>query len=338
LAVDTPLPAGLTNPSTGIFANWTIVNVPKSGSATGEAIAITATIPNPAPGGLGVVPGLGNIVFFPQVGGNALTPDLFTADPLFRTLNVSNAAGPILAGLPILVAQQFDLPDLSTPYLPGDVGLPVQYVSRLQKTLATSSVTNEFLTDTTINAFTDWTFSSPTRRYSVVADYRPLSASTPAPAAAIFDTGNIFWSNVNVTVGGATTNGQPFQICSDLGAGSTAFRDREEASAVGSSFVISPNPPAPTFKLCGEVSVLTFNSTGASVLGASIARTNLSTLIGSTVVRDGWAVVQTTGLANPAGVGGVSGLPIVGKSFSQAATGTFNVGGSWEHRYVPTFP
>ena len=33
----------------------------------------------------------------------------------------------------------------------------------------------------TINAFTDWTFSSPVRRYNVVADYRPLVASSPGP-------------------------------------------------------------------------------------------------------------------------------------------------------------
>ena len=80
-----------------------------------------------------------------------------------------------------------------------------------------------------------------------------------------------------------------------------------------------------------ETSVLTFNSAGPSVLGASVARTNFPTPSSSGTVRDGWATVVTSGAL---GVG----LPIVGKSYSAAATGSFNVGGSWEHRYVPTFP
>ena len=39
------------------------------------------------------------------------------------------------------------------------------------------------------------------------------------------------------------------------------FYNREEATAVGTSFVISPNPPVPGFRLCGEASILTFNDT-----------------------------------------------------------------------------
>jgi hypothetical protein len=317
---------GFRSPSASLFANWMIVNVPKSGSATGEAAALTAT--------LGAFPARGNIVFFPQTGANAPTPDLYTADPLFRstagilTGNVSNGAGgPYAAGtLPAIVASMFDLPDFSTPYLllaayPPVATDPVAASAQLTTALATSSISNEYLTDTTINAFTDWTFSQPTRRYNVVADYRPLSV--PAPIGRAFLSYDNLGNNFFYTAGSTGVSG--FQIC--VNTAGVTFYDREEFTAVGNNFVISPNPPAPGFRLCGETSVLTFNSTGASVLGAEIARTNFAT----GAVRDGWAVVGTPG---PFGFG----LPILGKSFSSAATGTFNLGGSWEHRYTPTFP
>jgi hypothetical protein len=225
--------------------------------------------------------------------------------------------------VPILTAQFFDLPDLSTPYHgPAAANVdPFNFVTALQNQLATNSITTEFLTDPPIHAFTDWTFSSPTRRYAVAADYRGLTASPATPVLRAFDAVNPFWQAANTSVSG-------FQICTNTAAGGVTFLNREELTQVGSSFVISPNPPAPTFRLCGEVSVLTFNApSGASVLGAEIAKT----LFDTGTVRDGWATVGTPGAT-------AAGLPIVGKSFSAASAGTLNVGGSWEHRYVPTFP
>ena len=318
---------GFRSPSASLFANWTIVNVPKSGSATGEATAITASV--------GAIPGRGNIVFFPQTGAGAPTPDLYTADPLLRTIaginpgDVSNGAGAAYSAgtLPAIAASMFDLPDFSTPYVllpayPPVYTDPLISSFFLTSALATSSVTNEYLTDTSINAFTDWTFSQPTRRYNVVADYRPLSVPAPIGRAFLSYGGggtNIFYNAASTSVSG-------FQIC--VATAGVTFFDREEFTAVGNNFVISPNPPAPGFRLCGETSVLTFNSDGASVLGGEIARTNFAT----GAVRDGWAVVSTPGTVF------LAGLPIVGKSFSSAATGSFNLGGSWEHRYTPTFP
>ena len=314
---------GFRSPSASLFANWTVVNVPKSGSATGEAYALTAAL---AGGG----PGRGNIVFFPQTGGAAPTVNFFTADPSLRTFtqavpvagDVTNGAGGAYAGgaLPIIQASMFDLPDVSTPYLllaaypPGYTDPVVQQIN-LDIALSTFAVSNEYLTDPLINAFTDWTFSQPTRRYNVAPDYRPLS--TPAAMVRAFGFPNTFYNAASTAVSG-------FQICANTGG--VTFWDREEFTAVGNNFVISPNPPAPGFRLCGEVSVLTFNSTGPSVLGAEVARTNFAT----GTVRDGWAQVLTPGIGN--------GLPVVGKSYSAASTGTLNVGGSWEHRYVPLAP
>jgi hypothetical protein len=315
---------GFRSPSASLFGNWTIVNVPKSGSSTGEAIAITAS----TAGGLAA---RGNIVFFPQTGAAATTVDSFTADPSLRTTRgilpgqVSDgaAAPAAYAGTtPIIAASQFDLPDLSTPYLllgvyPPNSTDPVTFANSLTTSIQTGSITNEYLTDTNIGAFTDWVFSQPTRRYNVAPDYRPL-LTTPAGAL-----GRAF--NVNLTnfYQAANTSVSGFQICANTNG--VTYYDREEFTAVGNNFVISPNPPAPGFRLCGETSVLTFNSTAASVLGAEIARTNFVT--GS--VRDGWAVVATPG------AGGAGwGLPIVGKAFVAASTGTLNIGGSWEHRYT----
>lgn len=342
---------GFRAPTTGLFANWTIVNVPKSGSSSGEAIALTASIPNTTPGALNTTPARGNIVFFPQVNGAVANVDNFTADPSFRTNAVTNSLQPLGGGnvgngsgafgdsapyggtTPILVAQFFDLPDLSTPYLvsttvngvvtprTGSPTDPILFVNNLQTALATSSISNEYLTDTTINAFTDWSLSQPTRRYAVVADYRPLTASPVGPIGRAF-TRNEFYTNVNTGVN--TAAGKTYQICADT-QGVVTF-DREETQLIGTNFVVSPNPPAPQFRLCGETSVLTFNSTGPSVLGATVAQANFTA-----VARDGWARLGTQGSSG-------RGLPIVGKAFVAAATGTFNIGASWEHRYVPTAP
>lgn len=325
---------GFRAPTTGMFGNYAIVNVPKAGTATGDMIAITAVEP------VGDFPRRGNIVFFPQTPFTvpATVADLFTADPSLRSTagtlpgQVSNGAGAAYAGtLPIIAAAMFDLPDITTPYLllaaypPAPVD-PINYLVNLQIPLATTAVMNEYLTDPSINAFTDWTFSQPTRRYGVAPDYRPLSTGgTIGRAFSVFGMGALahpFYNAANTSVSG-------FQIC--VQTSGVTFFDREENTAVGTSFVISPNPPAPSFRLCGETSVLTFNSTGASVLGAEIARTNFST----GTFRDGWAVV---GL--PGAIG--AGIPVVGKSFVNASTGNtagaLNVGGSWEHRYLPLEP
>lgn len=329
LATDPPSLAaayglGFRSPSTGLFANWTIINVPKSGAASGEATAVLASV------GAANQPARGNIVFFPQTGAPAPNIDFFSADPSLRTTagngvtQVQDGNGNAFPGLlPIITASMFDLPDLSTPYIlpfDGTAALqPLVYVGTLQASLATGSVINEFVTDTGINAFTDWVFSQPTRRYAVAPDYRPLTAS-PAGVMLRAFSANDFYT-------GATTSVRDFQICAST-AGVTFF-DREEFTAVGNNFVISPNPPAPGFQLCGETSVLTFNTTEASVLGAEIARTNFST----GAVRDGWAVVST-----PGSIG--AGLPILGKSFARASSPNVgggisgNFGTSWEHRFT----
>jgi hypothetical protein len=335
---------GFRSPSTGLFANFTIINVPKSGAASGEAVSITATVPN---ANAIPVPGRGNIVFFPQTGASAGNVDTFTADPALRTLagtalgvTIGDAGNTAYAGtLPVVAAAFFDLPDMSTPYLAGAIttASPLAQAEALSRSLATVNVINEYIGDPVITANTDWVFSMPTRRYSVALDYRPLSASPAAAAARVFSRfpNRDYFMAANTAVVNT-------QICTTT-AGVT-FYNREEGTAVGTSFVISPNPPAAAFRLCGEDSVLTFNATaGASVLGAEVAVTNFNT----GVFKDGWANVGTPGVATgtnaalPAGFDPAgNGLPIVGKAFVRASNPAVsagiaaNFGASWEHRYV----
>ena len=343
---------GFRSPSTGLFSNFTIINVPKSGAETGEAVSIAATV------GVNGANGRGNIVFFPQVAGTNATPDFFTADPALKTIlgtatgvttgTAANTAYP--GGVPLVAISQFDLPDLSTPYLvlpvyPPAATDPLAQAENLTRSLAVVNVINEFITDPVIAANTDWVLSLPTRRYSVALDYRVNPVTNAQRAYTKFPNRDYF-DATNTPVALSAATGMP-QIC--VNTQSTVYFDREESTFVGSSFVISPNPPAAVFSLCGEANVLTFNSPfGASVLGAEISSANAPVPNNVTV---GWAIINTPGLLTGLGAGvnapspGGNGLPILGKAYVTAKNNavqagfTTNFGGSYEHRYQrPTAP
>lgn len=325
---------GLYAPNTGLMANWIIINVPKSGAASGESTSITAV------NALNV-PTAANLVFFPQtgagVGGTGI--NTYTADPALRTAGVTlgDSAATPYPSLPIVTASNFDLPDMSTPYVSA-VTDPVAQAEALSRSLATTAVINEYLGDVSILANTDWVFSMPTRRYSVALDYRAMPGAAPTRAFTPFANRDFFLAS-NTSV-----NATLAQICTTT-TGVTFF-NREEGTAQGTSFVISPNPPVAAFALCGETSVLSFNSTAAAgtspVLNASVAYTNFKTGAGFV---DGWAYAGTPGLTT-SGAGGVgilattnangNGLPVIGKAFlrAQPGVGAGFFAASWEHRYL----
>lgn len=297
---------GFDTPTTGLMGDWYIINVPQTTTFSGASTAVVATNAG--------VAARGNFVHFPQNANGAPTIDLFTADPLFRTVS-----GPKIA------AANYDLPDLSTPYTSAPVfSAPLEQAGRLTRALAVSAVTNEYATDPGITAKTDWVFSMPTRRYSVAYDY---TAATAAAAR--------FYSVL--TFGGAAVSPQWFsasntttasgQIC--VNSDNQTFWSREEQSVTAGA-VFSPGSVTKT-QFCGETSVLAFGDTGVSVLGASVAR---QTLTSGTFIN-GWGRVTTTN-------GGV-GLPILGSSFiklsnPQASAGVSgNYGITWPHRFVKTF-
>lgn len=288
--------AGFNTPSTGLMANWTIINVPEAAAWTGVATAIEART-------AGGVAGRGNFVWHPQTAtavGGAI--DNLTADPLLKTTGTITAAF-------------YDLPDVSTPYVtaPG-AGAPETQATAIAGALAKTAVINEYITDPTVFAATDWVFSMPTRRYAVAVDYT-------APVSLLFNAGvSTHFDNTNVDLNGAVA-------CVEADA--VNIRDRSERLAQGTDFVISPGTPT-VLQFCGEASVLSFNAGGASqpsVLGAELTRNDVDT-----PYVDGWARIQTSGLG--------AGLPILGAAFVKAtnpnaAPGVSgNYGAVYEHRYT----
>ena len=290
--------AGLSLPTTGLFANWSIFNVADATSWSGEATAIVAV---DATG----LAGTGLIVAHPQANGNPSgSVAALTADPLL----VSGA-------VPI---QHFDLPDLSTPYT-GTTTAAAQ-AALLSGALAKTSIKNEYFTDDRVQAQTDWVFSLPTRRYSVALDYTTGTRVFTTLSPAYFDA-------TNTTVEGTDATKK---ICVS-GIDRAVWDRSEQQKASDDDFVISPSPITPKINLCGEVSVWSINAGdefAASALSASVARKNLE--VGYT---DGWGKFVTPGINN----GGLPMLGAAFAKATSTNIGagiSGNFGLAWAHRYT----
>ncbi|MDL2338653.1 MAG: cell surface protein, partial [Pseudomonadota bacterium] len=323
-------------PTTGLFANWTIVNVPGTLTWTGQATAIVAKTT------IGGTAGAGNLVMHPQTNATvaAATATARTSDPLlaggYRTMSALGV-GTTAIDAPIQAAL-FDFPDLSTPYVvvtPGTPVIPTVQALELTQSLAATSFTNEYLTEPTINAKTDWVFSAPTRRYSVGLNYKIVSPDTTF--TEVFSVLTQTYNGLSPLNGSpSTTYYHTDNTSVDTGLGqicvknvNPTYQDREENVPVDvTDFVISPGALGAPLTFCGEVSVLSFNNTaGASVVGALIARKDIDLLY-----RNGWATIATPGN------NGI-GLPILGSAFMSAFNGAAsagvsgNYGLSFAHRY-----
>jgi len=362
---------GLSYPSGGLTADWTIINVANTTTYSGQAKAVALT------GGT-----LGNLVFFPQtsaaistVAGTgvaapaAVVVDQLTADPLLRKTGVVYTTGtfvntnaafgavnssptpPTNAGVsystatvssgfianPVVAAANYDQPDLSTPYIAANLNNPQGQAAALTTQLATSTVTNEYLTNPLLSAATDWVFSMPTRRYStayayayagstgngqVFTDYSFTGATAPGAAAtfaAIFPT----FTPTNTSVTTSTTSGP--QIC--VTASGTNFYGQEEQTIAAQSvgFVVSPGTATATatFKICGETSVLAFGSSTSNVLGATVAASGATTL----PATDGWAKIS---FANALPIIGYNAEKAVNSAVKSGVSGNFGL--SYNHR------
>lgn len=288
---------GYNFPSGGLTANYTVVNVAGFASFSGEATAVRAE----TAGGANAV---GNLVWFPQTDAAQAAANL-TADPLLIGNFVQSA--------------MYDFPDLSTPYTTGATA--VAQADRLTAALATTSVSNEYITG---NGFsTDWVFSQPTRRYHVAVNYAGTgaarlvfrdNAAVGLAASAYFTAANTRLNVENQVTGAAAGT------IACVTPGQLRAYNREELTR--STFVISP---ATALNLCGEVSVLSFNNTGASVLNGALTRNDISTGAG---LAEGWFRVATPSAGAPAT--GPAGLPIIG--YSAAKVAGANLGGAWAHR------
>ena len=310
---------GLNTPTTGLTGGWAVVNVAGASVAwSGNSSALQATI------GAGGAAASGRIVFSAQRADAEVAANVnaLTNDPLLRV--------PALPATPKIVAALQDLPDLSTPYLTAAANPAPAAFSQAELVsgaIATRRVINEYLTDSTISAATDWVFSSPTRRYAVAMDYSnkdALGNTVFAPLftnSATFGTAataaSAFYTAANVTKG---TGAEASLLCVQPSLGNFASFDRSEQQPVAGGVVFSPASAAPGVQFCGETSVLSFNAGGvaaASVLGAAIARKDVDATYNA-----GWATIATDGLAAAAIAGpataGAAGLPVLGHAFLKA--------------------
>ncbi len=293
---------GMLPPSGGLTSDWIILNQANTAAWSGSATALEARFAG--------VKSTANLNFWPQKFGVPASFTLATSDPL---LSLAPAAGQ-------QAAQQYDLPDLSTPVLAGET--TAARATATATTLAVKSITNQYVTSTDINAVTDLLFSQPTRRYAVAQNY---VTNTPAFNAAV---------NTHYTGGaGGNTAVNDRQICLNQLIRPTSQNkifDREETTpgVGGTIFVISPNVPsaAATFLICGETAVYSINAGAAnpSALSATVNRGDIS--IADATYKQGWLTILTPG----ATVG--SGLPILGGSFIRASNTTVNYGFLWNHK------
>lgn len=349
---------GFGLPTTGLTADWYILNLAQSTSFSGSATAVEARA------GAGGAPGAANFVHFPQtdVGSaaffaGATTPaDAFTADPLLRNQTVNNANVAVTG--PAVTPQFIDMPDMSTPYVTPmagaatDANLPKVQAAILTRALSRTTVANQFALDAGINAATDWVFSMPTRRYSVAANYTVTPATAAgyrlysdlntiqATAATPVPGGNTSWFNPGNTRVDARGN-----ICVD--ASGMRFYDRNEVTS-GAAPIFSP-AVAGTLSFCGETSVVSFSS--QKVVGSS---SDLTALTMTAPYTNGWAIVSVPNattlagagnmvVAQPGGAGYVAGLtslgmPVLGDAYiklnNDSAGGGFKstFGVTWAHR------
>ena len=335
---------GFNTPTGGLYGDWYIINVPKTTTFSGAATALRATT------GTAGASGRGNFVHFPQDDKAVTAVENFSADPLFRPGSL-NVAGTTVTDA-VLEAGNYDLPDFSTPYLTlatytGTTAdkYPLQQAAELTAALAVKSVSNQYATDDSISAKTDWVFSLPTRRYSVAANYAILADSNNTKGYAhenyrlfsdltpfVTASANTWFYPKSKTAASNTTVDTNGNICVSV-KGQTFYDREENTQIVTNGSVFSPAKPGAgaKFSLCGEVSVLAFKDAGVSVLGASanIAR---QTAASSVIYTNGWGVLDTSN--------GTAGLPILGASFikltnptaSSGFSGTYGI--TWPHRFT----
>ncbi len=313
---------GLATPTGGLAGSWYIIDVPGSTTFSGAATAIQAVNATGRPA-------RGNFVLFPQTGDAVPAPERYTADPLLVSAGLAsrdkdaNGATANPTTRAALQARFTDLPDLSTPYyLPAGASNARTTAGDLSRALAVKSVDNQYATDLSISARTDWIVAMPTKRYSVAVDYAGgatsfiLFSSLPGGTQHFF-TGNtqanFFWPTEPLL---CTFTG----LYEDGPKRPTLFS--READRTGDGTFGLPRP----LELCGTVSVITFADHGQSPLGAQLTQLHIS----SPFIH-GWAKLTPEAVYAPAG------LPLIGASFTKlvnpaAQPGTAaHYGIAWPH-------
>jgi hypothetical protein len=254
-------------PTTGLFSNWTIINVTNKSAYSGASAAIEARDSSG-------MAGTGLIVFSEQ-----------TADLVSPTEAKNYTADPLLTSGGIKAAR-YDFPDLSTPYTSG-AATPDDQAFDLSSAFAVQTVSGEFYNLASVGASTDWVVSFPTRRYFAVVKYgadEDVPVYTTSPL-------NIYFNEDNTTLVG-------YQLCQNLGQSAVKFWNREETPAQDQGVVISPGDPK-TLNLCGEVAVVGINNPSAAT-SATYGSLTRSTISNGFV--EGWGAITTPSDTTPGGL------------------------------------
>lgn len=332
----------LLSPSSGLMANWTIINVPQTTAFAGEAVAIESTTPT-------------RIVYSQQTQTPVAAVVPSTAYP-----NIASTFDGVLL-TPGFATAEYDFPDMSTPYEIATATSGIQAYN-LSSPLAHAAITNEFLLETGLAAKTDWLVSMPTRRYLVagrgnvasgvsaatVGFYSPTAglttalANTSAPTDVCANESAVAYGSCTYGGDGTTAKegAQGFfrgvtQYAADgrsacISIGQYSMWNREEVANVTTNVVISPNVVTPV-SLCGEVNILSLNNLTANTgaVGANLVVAGLNV-----PYQNGWATVNLNA------TGHTGGLPVIGQAFVKATNPAVsagisgNFGAAWNHRWV----
>ena len=278
----------------GLYGYATIINVP-DGSAIGyDAVAIDDLVDADGNG----------------ITGAAMHYASATQDPRFTDAAIDNESIVVVNGVSST---------LSFAAYGGVDGLQA-----LNSTIMATSVQNDYVTDSTIGAETDWVLTFPTKTFHV----------TPDPAVEPF---NYRW------------NGQTACEPSSL-----ASVDREESTPPptvvnGGGVDFSPAPPSTPgtppgnddVNLCYEASIVQFGGTGSSAVETDSLAIGVSALLDAS---DGWATLSfdpaatTTvepGTRTITGAGAnntsttMTGLPVVGFAVQKYVNNTVGAGANY---------
>lgn len=352
---------GLTPPTGMISADWIIINQTNTSAWSGAATALQAKDVAGAAG----VNGTSSLVFWPQKFGTptaagtardavGVATGTYSADPLL--LAGPAGAAPSTGTAAIVTPQYYDLPDLSTSVVAGE--LSGVRATATTAALSVKTLAHQVVTASGIAAATEVVFAQPTRRYHVAVNYKAAVATNnanlttgvlaaavyqpfaPAATDAYATAGTGFGSGTmarevcvtNVNAPGVVTyRVAPATAVDNIAAG--LFNREETTPGVsGTPFVISPNVPgSPTvLALCGETSVVSINQGGitnpSTALTASLARTDVTFAAGYDA---SWATWDLTS-ANVRTLG----LPVIANAFIRAVNGTVNYGFAWPAKVV----
>jgi hypothetical protein len=309
---------GFATPTGTLSGSWYLLDA--RGSTTFSGAATTFRAVNAAGQSA-----RGNYVVFPQNGVGVNQPERFTADPLLASVGVAgrfkdadgNLSNPT-STIAVRALNQ-DLPDLSTPYyLPASAVNARTMAGDLTKMLAAPEVRNQYTTEASISAKTDWLMSMPLRRYSVGYDYTqpaalarvfsvvPVVSPTTASNSQFFDSDN------------TTVDANSLQVCQLYNSNQHFGFSRDGLSPEEALTAVVTHVP-----VCGVAHVMSLGN--QSALSASVSQRAMTP-----AYVNGWANFRYSG-ARP------SGLPVMGASYikltnpSASAGVAANYGIAWPH-------